>query len=475
MKSKYIRAICLGAAGLLVISTAAINNHKQSEDVTAKAAATASVIEESAETADAGVTAGIASVTAQALASDEDVATVSDTDTELTAAAQEEVTSVYGYTNLGIAVVDSGNLNVRETPGTDATLVGKMPNHAACEVLGVDGEWTQIQSGEVTGYVKTEYLVTGNEAAALAEQVKETVAKVTTTTLYVREEPNTDCSIVTSMPMGEELEVVEQLDGLMQSAVLVTGPLSKGFFSLGDQTHADALPMDTTKTTNWFYFLSNIELMTAEENHTVICYGDSITAGAWPDYLTLLARQNPDNHTAFIRRATSGSRVLRQYECITYDSYGLKGTNRFPHEIPTTGADTVIIQQGINDIIHPIGIETNPFRPMSDLPTAKELIDGYRYYIEEAKKLHLKVYMGTLLPIFGWRTYATFRDDLRNELNAWIRSAKEIDGCIDFDLALRGSENPSAFREGFDSGDHLHPSSKAYQAMAECAYEVLRK
>ncbi len=121
---------------------------------------------------------------------------------------------------------------------------------------------------------------------------------------------------------------------------------------------------------------------------------------------------------------------------------GLKGTNRFPHEIPTTGADTVIIQQGINDIIHPVGIETNPFRPMSDLPTAKELIDGYRYYIEEAKKLHLKVYMGTLLPIFGWRTYATFRDDLRNELNAWIRSAKEIDGCIDFDLALRGSENP---------------------------------
>lgn len=262
---------------------------------------------------------------------------------------------------------------------------------------------------------------------------------------------------------------------LMQSAVLITGPLSKGFFSLGDQTSAGRLPLDTSKTTNWFYFLSNIELMTSEENHTVICYGDSITAGAWPDYLTLLARENPDNHTAFIRRATSGSRILRQYECITYDSYGLKGTNRFPHEIPTTGADTVIIQQGINDIIHPVGIETNPFRPMSDLPTAKELIDGYRYYIEEAKKLHLKVYMGTLLPIFGWRTYATFRDDLRNELNAWIRSAKEIDGCIDFDLALRGSENPSAFREGFDSGDHLHPSSKAYQAMAECAYEVLQR
>ena len=133
MKSQYIRAICLGAAGLLVISTAAINNSKQTEDVAEQTVATASVMEEDSETIDTGVTAGIASVTAEALASDEVTATVSDTDTELTAAAQEEVSSVYGYTNLGIAVVDSGNLNVREAPGTDATLVGKMPNHAACE------------------------------------------------------------------------------------------------------------------------------------------------------------------------------------------------------------------------------------------------------------------------------------------------------------------------------------------------------
>ena len=73
--------------------------------------------------------------------------------------------------------------------------------------------------GSVIEIVKTEYLVTGNEAAALAEQVKETVAKVTTTTLYVREEPNTDCSIVTSMPMGEELEVVEQLDGWVKVSI----------------------------------------------------------------------------------------------------------------------------------------------------------------------------------------------------------------------------------------------------------------
>ena len=221
MKSNCVRALCLGAAGVLVISSAVYGNNKKNDSSTSAAAR---VIEKNtdqeAALSDTEIlmTAGVASMTATALADEDATATVSDTDVDLVTQAQDAA-SVYGYTNLGIAVVDSGNLNVRQAPGTDAELVGKMPNHAACEVLGVDGEWTQIQSGEVAGYVKSEYLVTGEEAAALAEEVKETVAKVTTTTLYVREEPNTDCSIVTSMPMGEELEVIEQLDGWIKVAI----------------------------------------------------------------------------------------------------------------------------------------------------------------------------------------------------------------------------------------------------------------
>lgn len=200
---------------------------------------------------------------------------------------------------------------------------------------------------------------------------------------------------------------------LMQSAVLITGSLSKGFFSLGDQTSAGRLPLDTSKTTNWFYFLSNIDILTSPDNHAVICYGDSITAQAWPDELMLRLLREGKKHTSVIRRAASGTRILRQYDCITYDSYGLKGSNRFSHEIPTSGADTIIIQQGINDIIHPVGCDINPFRPMSDLPTAEELIDGLKWYVDQAHALGLSVYIGTLLPIEGWRTYAPFREELK--------------------------------------------------------------
>lgn len=261
---------------------------------------------------------------------------------------------------------------------------------------------------------------------------------------------------------------------LLRSSVYVQGPLCKSRYAIGDYTSELTIHKNDTKPTNICYFLSNISMYAEEEKKSIVCYGDSITAQDWPDYLQLLFSEDEDNKTAIIRRATSGSRILREYDCITYESYGLKGEKRFRHEVPTEGADTVIIQQGINDIIHPVGEEINPFRPMSDLPTAQELIDGLRSYISQAKELGYKVYLGTLLPIEGWRTYESFREDLRTCVNDWIRHTDEIDGFIDFDYATRDSKNPSAFLSECDSGDHLHPSAKGYKKMADIAYQILK-
>lgn len=259
----------------------------------------------------------------------------------------------------------------------------------------------------------------------------------------------------------------------MRSAVLITGPLSKGYYAVGDHTHSGGLPLELTRNTNWFYFLSNVEIETQSTNRAVICYGDSITSQAWPDYLTLRLFQENIEHTAIVRRAASGTRILRQYDNITYDSYGLKGSVRFPREAKVSGADTVIIQHGINDIIHPVGVEVNPFRPWSDLPTADDLVQGLRRYVAQAREYGLDVYMGTLLPIYGWRTYEPFRDELRCAVNEWIRHTPEIDGCIDFDKALCSRDNPAAFARDYDSGDHLHPSEKAYERMAAEVPEIL--
>ena len=268
---------------------------------------------------------------------------------------------------------------------------------------------------------------------------------------------------------GDVIQVSFYLGGftLMRSVVYASGPLSQGLYANGDETMNAEISRQTSRSTHLFYFLSNVSVLAEKDKRAIVCYGDSITAQDWPDDLALRCRAEGYDKTAVIRRATSGSRILREYNCLTYESYGLCGARRFSHEVPTDGADAVIIQQGINDIIHPVGARNNAFRPMRDLPTVQELIDGLKEYIAKARGYGYRVYVGTLLPMGGWRTDAPFRQEMRHAYNEFIRTTDLIDGCIDFDRALRDPENPDFFAKEYDSGDHLHPSAAGYRRMAE--------
>ena len=164
------------------------------EDLDRQSAAGASASESSKEEKD---------VTAKSAPIDEEVLQ--------TAQAQKNALSIdnlWGYTKLGIAQVDN-HLNVRDKAGEDGELVGKMTKNAACEILSVDGDWAHIKSGKVDGYVHIDYLLMGEAAKQRASEVVYTVAKVNTQTLKVREEPNTDCPVITLVAQEERLEVVE--------------------------------------------------------------------------------------------------------------------------------------------------------------------------------------------------------------------------------------------------------------------------
>lgn len=115
---------------------------------------------------------------------------------------------ICGYTNLGVANVDS-NLNIREAAGEDQKLVGKLPKNGGCEILDASGEWYQIQSGKVTGYVKGEFILTGNAAIERAGQAKSTVATVTGDSVNLRATPSLDGAVATTMPKDEELDFIE--------------------------------------------------------------------------------------------------------------------------------------------------------------------------------------------------------------------------------------------------------------------------
>ncbi len=133
------------------------------------------------------------------------------TEEEYKTAAKQAEGALWGYTNLGISNVDD-NLNIRQTPDEGGKLIGKLPKNAACELVSEEGEWTYIKSGKVEGYVKSEFLLDGWEAKKRATEQLSRVAVVNTTSLKVREQPNTECEVITLVPNGEELEVVEEMD-----------------------------------------------------------------------------------------------------------------------------------------------------------------------------------------------------------------------------------------------------------------------
>lgn len=123
---------------------------------------------------------------------------------------------ICGYVNIGVSNIEDA-LNVREAASIDSSVVGKMTSHAACEILGVEGEWTHISSGKVEGYVKSEFLYTGEEAKAIALQEKKLMATVTCDVLRVREEPTTESGIIINVANGEDVEVVStDMEGWVQ-------------------------------------------------------------------------------------------------------------------------------------------------------------------------------------------------------------------------------------------------------------------
>ena len=75
------------------------------------------------------------------------------------------------YDNIAVSKV-SGSVNIRTEANTTSAVTGKIQNDCAAEILetvdGEGGKWYKIRSGSVTGYIKAEYFVTGEAAAARA-------------------------------------------------------------------------------------------------------------------------------------------------------------------------------------------------------------------------------------------------------------------------------------------------------------------
>ena len=101
-------------------------------------------------------------------------------------------------------------VNVRAEPDENYERFRSLPVHCIALVAEKGDTWTKIESGITVGYVRNDYLLFGDAAGAYAEETCPKVAKVNTTTLYVRAEQNENSECLTMIPEGESYEVIPQ-------------------------------------------------------------------------------------------------------------------------------------------------------------------------------------------------------------------------------------------------------------------------
>ena len=112
------------------------------------------------------------------------------------------------FENVGISIANE-YVHIRKRPTTESKILGKLYRGSAATILKKKGDWVRIKSGSVEGFIKAEYLAIGKKAEKIADKYCTRIATVTTTTLKVREERNTECTVLTLIPEGEEYEVTK--------------------------------------------------------------------------------------------------------------------------------------------------------------------------------------------------------------------------------------------------------------------------
>lgn len=244
---------------------------------------------------------------------------------------------------------------------------------------------------------------------------------------------------------------------------IATGhPLSMAtsFVGIGNQTNHQFIS-GAVKIDHW-YFIKSILVSAPNSSVAIVTLGDSITDGhsstidanhRWPDILAeRLASAGNTRHLSVLNEGISGNRVLQE-------GTGPSALERVERDVlDAPGVKYVIFLEAINDI----GRTIKPHRP-NDPVTIDQLIDGYQEIVRRAHSRNLKIFGATLTPVDN---LSQSGNEMREALNAFIRTPGNFDGVIDFDKVLEDPKNPGHFLPRYNDGDHVHPNDAGYAAMA---------
>ncbi len=236
------------------------------------------------------------------------------------------------------------------------------------------------------------------------------------------------------------------------------------YLAAGNVVSGKTLAAGARKIASW-YFLKGVDVRVPVQDGAVVALGDSITDGTeitvnsnnrWPDVLArrLAGGGKKTKYLGVLNEGIGGNRVL-------HEGTGPSALARFDRDVLSRpGVKYLIFLEAINDIGHAY----DPSKPY-DVVTADDLIQGYGQLVERAHQHGIKVIGATLTPYMGAKYASPAGEQVRQALNAWIRTNKMLDGVVDFDKATADPAHPDTFLPAYDRGDHLHPNDAGMKAM----------
>ena len=113
------------------------------------------------------------------------------------------------YDKLVMANVEEA-VNVRDSASEDGKLIGKFYKECAGTILEKGDGWTKVKTGELTGWIRNDYLLFGDAAVELALSVVEKTATSTADCLRVREEANSEGTVLDLLAKGDQIAVLDE-------------------------------------------------------------------------------------------------------------------------------------------------------------------------------------------------------------------------------------------------------------------------
>lgn len=269
--------------------------------------------------------------------------------------------------------------------------------------------------------------------------------------------------VALELPALGDVSVSLYFDQPTTSETLHAAAHQSAWWLAGERSAEPSWSEQALSTSTSAYWLSGVEVLAPPEARAIVAFGDSITEGVgssvdansrWPDLLAARLQASPEHaQISVVNAGIGGNCLLRLF-------VGERALDRFARDVlAQPGVAWVIITIGTNDI----GLDAG----FGQTLTLEQLIAGHEQLIADAHAQGVVAIGGTLLPFEGAYYHSDKGEELRQGLNAWIRTSGAYDAVIDFDAATRDPDMPTRLLPLHDSGDQLHPSDAGYAAMAE--------